>query len=177
MMIAFRNEILLSIIVLILLFFVLLITKRVIKKFAKLKSINADRRKLIRNLSNLLHYLIAGTALVIIWGVELKQFSVFISSVLAVLGIAFFAQWSILSNLTASIILFFSHPVRIGDRIRVLDKDFDWTGEVKDITGFYLFMVTDRGENITLPTSLVIQKGIQIMNKYPEKQIDHKEEV
>nr|WP_025666857.1 MULTISPECIES: mechanosensitive ion channel domain-containing protein [unclassified Aquimarina] len=177
MMIAFRNEILLSIIVLILLFFVLLITKRVIKKFAKLKSINADRRKLIRNLSNLLHYLIAGTALVIIWGVELKQFSVFISSVLAVLGIAFFAQWSILSNLTASIILFFSHPVRIGDRIRILDKDFDWTGEVKDITGFYLFMVTDRGENITLPTSLVIQKGIQIMNKYPEKQIEHKEEV
>ncbi len=176
-MIAFRNEILLSIIVLILLFFVLLITKRVIKKFAKLKSINADRRKLIRNLSNLLHYLIAGTALVIIWGVELKQFSVFISSVLAVLGIAFFAQWSILSNLTASIILFFSHPVRIGDRIRILDKDFDWTGEVKDITGFYLFMVTDRGENITLPTSLVIQKGIQIMNKYPEKQIEHKEEV
>ncbi|PKV49445.1 mechanosensitive ion channel-like protein [Aquimarina sp. MAR_2010_214] len=176
-MIVYRDEILLSIIVLILLFFVLLITKRVIKKFAKLKSINADRRKLIRNLSYLIHYLIAGIALVIIWGVEFKQFSVFMSSVLAVLGIAFFAQWSILSNLTASIILFFSHPVRIGDRIRVLDKDFDWTGEVQDITGFYLFMVTDRGENITLPTSLVIQKGIQIMNKYPEKQIDHKEEV
>ncbi|WP_235015771.1 mechanosensitive ion channel domain-containing protein [Aquimarina sp. AU58] len=132
---------------------------------------------MIRNLTNLVHYLIAGTALVIIWGVELKQFSVFISSVLAVLGIAFFAQWSILSNLTASIILFFSHPVRIGDRIRVLDKDFDWTGEVKDITGFYLFMITDHGENITLPTSMVIQKGIQIMNKRKEEQIDHKEEV
>ncbi len=176
-MIAYRNEILLTIIVLILLFFVLLITKSVIRKFSILKSINANRRKLIRNLTNLVHYLIAGTALVIIWGVELKQFSVFISSVLAVLGIAFFAQWSILSNLTASIILFFSHPVRIGDRIRVLDKDFDWTGEVKDITGFYLFMITDHGENITLPTSMVIQKGIQIMNKRIEEQIDHKEEV
>lgn len=175
-MIVYRNEILLTIIVLVLLFFALLVTKSVIKKFSILKSINANRRKLIRNLTNLIHYLIAGVALVIIWGVELKEFSVFISSVLAVLGIAFFAQWSILSNLTASIILFFSHPVRIGDRIRVLDKDFDWTGEVKDITGFYLFMVTDRGENITLPTSMVIQKGIQIMNKYSEEQIDGKEE-
>jgi small-conductance mechanosensitive channel len=115
--------------------------------------------------------------MIIIWGVEFKQINVFISSVLAVLGIAFFAQWSILSNLTASIILFFNHPVRIGDRIRVLDKDFNWTGEVQDITGFYLFMITDRGENITLPTSLVIQKGIQIMNKHPEKQIDYKKEV
>ncbi len=176
-MIAYRNEILLTIIVLVLLFFVLLVTKSVIRKFSILKSINANRRKLIRNLTNLIHYLIAGVTLVIIWGVELKEFSVFISSVLAVLGIAFFAQWSILSNLTASIILFFSHPVRIGDRIRVLDKDFDWTGEVKDITGFYLFMVTDRGENITLPTSMVIQKGIQIMNKYSKEQIDRKEEV
>ncbi len=176
-MITYRNEVLFSIIVLILLFFVLLLTKRVIKKFARLKSINPNRRKLIRNLSYLFHYLIAGIAMIIIWGVEFKQINVFISSVLAVLGIAFFAQWSILSNLTASIILFFNHPVRIGDRIRVLDKDFNWTGEVQDITGFYLFMITDRGENITLPTSLVIQKGIQIMNKHPEKQIDYKKEV
>ncbi len=106
----------------------------------------------------------------IIWGIDLKEFSVFISSVLAVIGIAFFAQWSILSNLTASIILFFSHPVRIGDRIRVLDKDFDWTGKVIDITGFYVFMTTDQGENITLPTSLVIQKGIQIMNEFPKEE-------
>lgn len=176
-MIIYREEILFTIIVLVLLFFTLLITKQVIKKFSILKSINPDRRKLIRNLAYLLHYLIAGTALVIIWGVQFEQFSVFISSVLAVLGIAFFAQWSILSNLTASIILFFSHPVRIGDRIRVLDKDFDWTGEVIDITGFYLFMVTDRGENITLPTSLVIQKGIQIMNKHAGDKMDHKEKV
>jgi small-conductance mechanosensitive channel len=173
----YKDEILLTVIVLVLLIFILLITKQVIKKFAILRSINPNRRKLIRNLSYLFHYLIAGTSLVIIWGVKFEEFSVFISSVLAVIGIAFFAQWSILSNLTASIILFFSHPVRIGDRIRVLDKDFDWTGEVKDITGFYLFMVTDMGENITLPTSLVIQKGIQIMNKFPEEEDNPKEEI
>ncbi|WP_155839638.1 mechanosensitive ion channel family protein [Aquimarina latercula] len=87
------------------------------------------------------------------------------SSVLAVLGVGFFAQWSILSNLTASAILFFSHPLRIGDRIKVLDKDFDWSGEVKDITGFYLFMKTDDGKNITIPTSIIMQKGIEILDK------------
>lgn len=62
-------------------------------------------------------------------------------------------------------ILFFNHAVRLGDGIRILDKDFDWTGEVKDITGFYLFMKTDDGRNITLPTSLIIQKGTEIMSK------------
>ncbi|MDH7445383.1 mechanosensitive ion channel domain-containing protein [Aquimarina sp. 2201CG14-23] len=172
-MIIYKNEILVTVIVFVILFFVLLITKLGIRKFSVLRSINPNRRKLILNLSFLLQYLLAGIILMIIWGIDLKEFSVFISSVLAVIGIAFFAQWSILSNLTASIILFFSHPVRIGDRIRVLDKDFDWTGKVIDITGFYVFMTTDQGENITLPTSLVIQKGIQIMNEFPKEEMNN----
>ena len=82
---------------------------------------------------------------------------------LEVLGVGFFAQWSLLSNLTASVILFFNHPVRIGSRIRILDKDFDLTGEVKDITGFYFFIETDKGETITFPNSLIMQKGIEIL--------------
>ncbi len=177
MIIDYRDEILQTLIVVFVLFLILLITKKLIKKFSVLRSINANRRKIIVNLAYLFHYVVAGTAIVIIWGVKLEEFTVFISSILAILGIALFAQWSILSNITASIILFFSHPVRIGDRIRILDKDFDWTGEVKDISGFYLFMVTDQGENIVIPTSLVIQKGIQIMNKYTDEQIDRKTEV
>ncbi|MDY8136717.1 mechanosensitive ion channel domain-containing protein [Aquimarina sp. 2201CG5-10] len=175
-MIIYKDEILLSIVVFAILIFILLVTKRIIKNFIVLRRINADRKKIILSLLYLFFYAIAGTTLMIIWGVEFDQLSVFISSVLAVVGIAFFAQWSILCNLTASIILFFSHPVRIGDRIRVLDKDFDWTGEVKDITGFYLFMLTDQGENITLPTSLVIQKGIQIMDKSSLEKISEEKE-
>lgn len=36
-----------------------------------------------------------------------NDFGVFLSSVFAVIGVALFAQWSILSNVTASIIVFF----------------------------------------------------------------------
>ncbi|WP_232517439.1 mechanosensitive ion channel domain-containing protein [Aquimarina aggregata] len=140
-------------------------TKRAIRKFSFVKSIDANRRKVIFNLSYLIFYITGISFLAIIWGVDHKQFIVFVSSILAVLGVGFFAQWSILSNLTASVILFFSHPVRIGDRIRILDKDFDWTGEVKDITGFYFFLHTDDNRSITLPNSLVIQKGIEILDK------------
>ncbi|KAA1245131.1 mechanosensitive ion channel family protein [Aquimarina sp. RZ0] len=169
-MIPYKLEIY-TVILFTLLLIVRFISKQIIRKFSKVRAINPNRSKAILNFSYLFIYLITIAVLAIIWGVDIKDFSVFISSVLAVLGIAFFAQWSILSNLTASAILFFNHPVRIGDRIKVLDKDFDWVGEVKDITSFYLFMRTDRGENITLPTSLVIQKGIQIMSK------DIKEEI
>lgn len=141
------------------------LTKRALRRFTIIKSIEPNRKKMILNFCYLLFYLIVSAVLAVIWGVDVKQFTIFVSSILAVLGVAFVAQWSILSNLTASVILFFYHPLRIGDRIRILDKDFDWTGEVKDITGFYLFIKTDRGERITLPNSLVIQKGIQMLEK------------
>ena len=39
---------------------------------------------------------------------------------------------------------------------------------VEDISGFYLYMRTDDDRRITIPTNLVIQKGIEILK---EKQV------
>ncbi|MEM7486756.1 MAG: mechanosensitive ion channel domain-containing protein [Bacteroidota bacterium] len=160
-----KTEILITVISLVLIIGLNSLTKRAIRRFGKTSSINMNSRKIIFYLSNLFFYGLAIIVITLIWGVNLQEFSVFISSILAILGIGFVAQWSILSNLTASVILFFSHPLRLGDRVRVLDKDFDWTGEVEDISGFYLFMRTDDGRKITIPTNLVIQKGIEILKK------------
>ena len=143
---------------------IVLYFNRAIERFSFIKSIELNRRKIVYKLFHLGVYIIAGIGLLGIWGVNMEQFSVFISSALAVIGIAFFAQWSLLSNLTASVILFFNHPVRLGNRVRILDKDFDWTGRVVDITGFYLFMITDDGREITIPNSIVLQKGIEILD-------------
>ena len=154
-----------TIILLIVFFIVSQLLKFLIRKFAKLRSIDPNRRKLIINISNLFNYLVVFIFLAVIWNIDMEQFTVFISSIFAILGIALFAQWSILSNLTASVILFFNHPLRIGDRIKILDNEFNWTGIVKDITGFYLFMETDKGEKITIPNSIVIQRGIEILKK------------
>lgn len=148
------------------------IVKFFVRKFSVLRKLDVNRKKIILNFSYMGLYLITILVSAIIWGVDLRQFTVFISSVLAVLGVGFFAQWSILSNLTASVILFFNHPLRIGDRIRILDKDFDWSGQIIDITGFYLFMKTDKGETITIPNSIVMQKGIEILDKELIEEID-----
>lgn len=135
-------------------------------------AIDVNNRKIIFYLAYLVVLTIAATVLLVVWGLNLKDFAIFISSVLAILGIGFFAQWSILSNLTASVILFFSHPLRLGDRIRVLDTDFDWTGEIEDISAFYLFMKTDDGRQITIPTNLVMQKGIEILEKQKRERLE-----
>ena len=161
----YKTEILFTIILLSILILLNSLSKRAIRRFGRSSSIDMNSRKIIFYLSNLLFYLLAFIGISLIWGVNMKDFSVFISSVLAILGVGFVAQWSILSNLTASVILFFNHPLRLGDRIHVMDKDFDWTGKVEDISGFYLFMRTDDGKQITIPTNLVIQKGIEILHE------------
>ncbi|KAB7531089.1 mechanosensitive ion channel [Flagellimonas olearia] len=171
---SFKTEILVTGILLVVVFVLNSLTKRAIRRFGRTSAIDMNNRKIIFYLSNLFFYGFALVGISLIWGMNLKDFSLFLSSTLAILGVGFVAQWSILSNLTASVILFFSHPLRLGDRIRVLDKDFDWTGKVEDISGFYLFMRTDDGRRITIPTNLVIQKGIEIL-KNEEEDTDEEE--
>ena len=164
-MINYQQEMLQTIIVIIILSLLRILFRFFLKKFSIVKAIDVNRRKVILNLTSLLVYIFAGVIIAAIWGVEFKQLIIFMSSIIAILGVGFIAQWSILSNLTASVILFFNHPMRIGDRIRVFEKDYNFVGEVKDITGFFVFMRTDNGENITLPTSFVLQRGIEILEK------------
>ncbi len=142
------------------------ITKRLTKKYTIKNSIEPNRGKLILNVFYLIYVLSALFVLLLILGIEFKQFGVFASSILAVLGVGFFAQWSMLSNLTASVILFFYHPMRIGHTIRILDKEYDLTGEIKDITAFYVLLhIPETKKNITIPNIIILYKGIELIGK------------
>jgi small-conductance mechanosensitive channel len=65
-----------------------------------------------------------------VWGFKQNEIALFATSILTALGIAFFAQWSLLSNITSSILIFFNHPLKLGDSIKVLHKDYHFDGEV-----------------------------------------------
>lgn len=135
----------------------------VIKKFARMNESLEHRTNLVIKYINILLGLLAIFSIVIIWGVKREQIFLFISSIFAVVGVASFAQWSILSNISAGIILFFSYPFKIGDKIKILDKDFPLEGEIEDIKAFYILLKTIDGEQITYPNNLLMQKGILIV--------------
>src|SRR5690606_26344405 len=96
----------------------------------------------------------------LILGLGYSEVSVFLSSIFAVVGIALFAQWSILSNITASMIIFFGFPYKVGDRIKVLDKDGDMSGDIVEISMFHVIMRREDGNLITYPNSLILQKAV-----------------
>lgn len=148
------------------LFLFIYATKKLTRSYIIKNAIEPHRRKLILNISYFLYYTLAAFISLIIFGINFKEVVVFASSILAVLGVGFFAQWSILSNLTASIILFFYHPMRIGDTIKIIDKDFDLQGVVKNITGFYVLLyIPEQKREITIPNTIILYKGIELIKK------------
>lgn len=96
----------------------------------------------------------------LILGIGYGEVSLFLSSVFAVTGVALFAQWSILSNITASIVIFFGFPYRMGDAIKVTDADFDLSGVVEEISLFHVLIRTRQGNLITYPNTLILQKPV-----------------
>ena len=136
-----------------------------IRRFSNSEQIIDRRAQLITKLIN---YVILGCALVgvfIIWGVDVRNLGVIVSSIFAVIGVAFFAQWSILSNITSGVIMFFTFPYKIGDRIMIHDKEYEYVGIIEDIKTFHIVILNDAGQRITYPNSLVLQKGVSILNQ------------
>jgi len=138
-----------------------------IEKIGESKSVSAYRVKYIIKTVNLSLMVFFFILLITLLGFEYSQVSIFFSSVFAVIGVALFAQWSILSNITASLIIFFGFPYRVGDRIKIIDKDDDITGIIEEISMFHV-LIRRNDELITYPNTLILQKGV-IKNPKLEK--------
>jgi small-conductance mechanosensitive channel len=141
------------------------ITNVFINNTLKQTHLKRGRRKMIVKAVHFFSFLALAIFLSAIWGLRQSEIAVFVGSILTALGIAFFAQWSLLSNVTSSLLLFFNHPIKIGDTIRVLDKEFPIEGEVSDLTYFFVHLKTADGELITIPNSLMLQKSVSVKEK------------
>jgi small-conductance mechanosensitive channel len=139
--------------------------KIIINNTLKNTPLQRARRKIIIKVLLLFTTIIAVIFLAAIWGFKQNEIAAFASTILTALGIAFFAQWSLLSNITSSIILFFNHPLKLGDTIKVLDKDYPFEGEITELTYFFVHLKTISGEIITIPNSLILQKSISVIVK------------
>ncbi|MFY7957652.1 MAG: mechanosensitive ion channel family protein, partial [Flavobacterium macrobrachii] len=88
---------------------------KLVRKYAKTNHTFEQRTNLVIKYIHILLNILAVIALIIIWGVNKDDILLTFSSVATVIGVAMFAQWSILSNVTSGIILFFFFPFKIGD--------------------------------------------------------------
>ncbi|WP_284652136.1 mechanosensitive ion channel family protein [Flavobacterium terrisoli] len=152
-------------------FFLRIIVTKAVKRYSRSHTGLEKRTNLVIKYIHLLISILAVISLIVIWGVQKKDILITLSSIATVVGVAMFAQWSILSNITSGIILFFSFPFKIGDVIKVHDKDFQVEGEIIDINAFHTDLINKDGERIVYPNNLLLQKGISIVKpKFEDKE-------
>jgi small-conductance mechanosensitive channel len=161
-------KILESIVVFVVAFFLRFIITKSLRRIQLKFGFQEARIAITNKIISILIYMTVTVFIAFIWGVDEKQLLIYISSFLTILGIAFFAQWSLLSNITAGIILYVNYPVKIGDSITILEKDNNITGEIKDIGAFFITLKTPTEELITIPNAVILQKNIKY-SPQPEK--------
>ena len=164
-----ENQLLLTFGILIVTVIIKLVSRKSVNRFLNRFDFDTKRKRIVHRIINLFLFIFVTVSLISIWNIDKKDLIVFLTSVVTVLGIAFFAQWSILSNITSSLILFFNHPLKIGQNIRVLDKEYDVEGKLIDISFFFMYIRNEEGYLITIPTSVALQKTIVTKEEVKKK--------
>jgi len=161
----YQSEIISTAILLFVLSIIRAIIVITVKKIGKKSGTTEARAILIGRYATVTLVLIAVLIEAFILGAEAHDISLVFSSVFAVIGIALFAIWSILSNITSGVIMFFSFPYKVGDKIKIHDKDYPIEAIIEDIRAFQLILREDNGDITTYPNNLILQKAVTLIEK------------
>lgn len=161
---------------------ILIIIRKVVANIVSKRLLNAEfgknRAQLTSKLFNVLYSAILLISLAGIWGLHGSQVVTFIGTALTVVGIGFFAQWSLLSNITSGLILFFNHPLKLGDYISIVDKDFPLEGKIDDITLFFIYIRDKQDRVFSISNTIMMTKTFRVMGSSDvEDFLQEKEEI
>ncbi|MGB3608105.1 mechanosensitive ion channel domain-containing protein [Psychroserpens sp.] len=161
----YRTELITTGIIVLVLLIIRFLVHTLVRKIGRKSEINEARIKLINRYISATFLIIALLIEAFVFGAEFKEMAVIFSSVFAVIGIGLFAIWSILSNVTSGIIMFFSFPYKVGDKVKIHDKDFPIEAIIEDIRAFQLHLRCDNGDLVTYPNNLLLQKAVTLVEK------------
>lgn len=99
----------------------------------------------------------------IIWGLDIRGLLVLASSVIAVTGVALFASWSLISNVTAFFILLGQKDFAEGTKVKIIDGNNSLEGEVAEIHLFNTVLKTKEQERVIYPNNLIVSRPVVII--------------
>ena len=88
-----------------------------------------------------------------------------VSTVLALVAIGFVAVWSILSHMTASVVILLQRPFRSGDNLQLADDEY--VGTVLKTGLFYTHVQDSEGGVSLIPNNILFQRRFRITPPKP----------
>lgn len=130
--------------------------------------INTHRKQRARLLINSITSILIITILLLSWGFDFHGLLVVGSSMFALLGVALFAGWSLLSNLTSFLILFGQNDCRVGRWVRVVDGANYIEGEITEMAFMSVQLRNIDGNTILYPNNLFLTRPVIVLKKVPQ---------
>lgn len=109
-----------------------------------------------------LNWLIWGATTILllgIFGFNLGGLWTVVSTTLAMVAIGFVAVWSVLSNISCTLMILLFRPFSIGDRLEFPGEDI--RGEAIDLNFLYTTLETTDGYRMQVPNNLFFQKVLK----------------
>jgi small-conductance mechanosensitive channel len=104
-------------------------------------------------------YLITAVLILTVFGVNLGGLWAIMSTILAMVAIGFVAVWSLLSNVSSTVIILFFRPFAIGDDLEFPGEPVK--GKVVDLNFLYTTLRTEDGALFQIPNNLFFQKALK----------------
>ncbi|GLT15129.1 mechanosensitive ion channel domain-containing protein [Vibrio algivorus] len=130
--------------------------------------ISPHRKQRARLLLNTITSIILICLLLMLWGIELRGLLVVGSSMFALLGVALFAGWSLLSNLTSFLILFTQNDCRVGRWVRVVDGANFLEGEITEMGFMNVQLRSLDGDLVLYPNNLFMTRPVIVLKEKPQ---------
>ena len=99
---------------------------------------------------------VSAAIILFIWGFDFKGLLTMSASLIAITGVALFASWSVLSNITAFFLLLANRSYRRGDFVRVINVDNYIEGYISEINLFNTKLISENREVIIYPNNLLV---------------------
>lgn len=103
--------------------------------------------------------------LLLAWGIDFSGLLVLSTSIITVTGVALFASWSLISNITAYFILLTNVAYRRGNYVRILDGDNFIEGVIADVGPFSTRLLTAERETLMYPNNLILTRPVLLNPK------------
>ena len=169
------EQILGTILVVVLAFIAKQVLKRILVQIREKNGFEKSRKIMISKIFNAVLAFLALIILLGIWEIETEDLAFYFASVFTIIGVAFFAQWSHLSNITASIILYLSNPVKIGDEIVIHDEE-KIIGRIDDIGMIFVTIITEDNKQLMFTNTLFMQKMWSVKPRVTSNYFSSKQE-
>jgi small-conductance mechanosensitive channel len=132
----------------------------VISRTGRKRQLPHGHVQLTKNITRWIIVMVVAVVIAAIFGVTVTNLWTAISAFVIMMAVGFFAAWSFLSNILATLVILVLRPFSMGDRITILPEDL--TGEIVNIGIIFSRLQVDDGDVINMPNNTFMTRFLKL---------------